>query len=260
MNILTILQARVSSSRLPGKVLKPILGMPMLLRQIERIRRAKRITHLIVATSTNSSDDSIETMCLQSNIECFRGDLKDVLNRYYQAAKPYNPDYIVRLTGDCPLIDPEVIDRVVSFCLDGNYDHASNGGEVSFPDGLDVEMFRFSALEAAWHEARLPSEREHVTPFIYNHPERFKTAQYKNSVNLSHLRWTVDEPADFELVRIIYESLYPSKADFLTSDILALIEKRPELATMNTQHSRNEGYAKSLLEDKAFLDKQAPHR
>lgn len=255
--ILAILQARVSSSRLPGKVLKPILGVPMLIRQLERVKRAKMIDRLVVATSIDPSDDPIEDLCRQNGIECCRGDLKDVLDRFYQVAKSYRPEHIVRLTGDCPLIDPEVIDRVIRFYLDGGYDHASNGGEPTFPDGLDVEIFRFSALELAWQEARLPSEREHVTPFIYTHPERFRTAQYKNHVDLSYLRWTVDEPADFELVRIVYESLYPSRPDFSTTDILALIENRPELATMNTHHARNEGYAKSLHEDKAFLEKQA---
>lgn len=255
--ILAILQARVSSTRLPGKVLKPLLGAPMLTRQIERVRRARLIDTLIVATSTDPSDDAIEALCRGAGIACHRGALQDVLDRYYQAAKPYQPDHIVRLTGDCPLADPEVIDRLIRFYLDGGYDHASNGGEpTTFPDGLDVEAFRFSALEAAWREARLPSEREHVTPFIYNHPERFRLGSYRNDVDLSHLRWTVDEPADFDLVKIVYEALYPAKPDFGTADILALLDARPELGAMNTHHARNEGYAKSLQEDTAFLEQQ----
>lgn len=255
--ILAILQARVSSSRLPGKVLKPILGVPMLMRQIERVKRARLVDRLVVATSTDPSDDPIEVLCGQNGIECYRGDLNNVLDRFYRAAKLYRPKHIVRLTGDCPLIDPQVIDQVIRFCLDGGYDYVSNASEPTFPDGLDVEVFRFSALELAWQEARLSSEREHVTPFLYAHPERFRTAQYKNHVDLSYLRWTVDEPADFELVRIVYESLYPSRLDFSTADILALIESRPELATMNTHHARNEGYAKSLQEENASLEKQA---
>lgn len=254
--ILGVLQARVSSTRLPGKVLRPLLGKPMLQCQIERVRRAKLIDKLIVATSTDSSDDAIEEVCRRGGIACHRGQLQDVLDRYYQAAKSYRPAHVVRLTGDCPLADPDLIDRVVRFYLNGRYDHVSNGGEPpTFPDGLDVEVFPFSALEVAWREAGLPSEREHVTPFIYNHPERFRVAQYANDVNLSHLRWTVDEPEDFELVNIIYETLYPAKPDFSTADILSLLEQRPELKTINTQYRRNEGYAKSRREDALFLKK-----
>lgn len=248
--ILAILQARMSSSRLPGKVMMPLLGQPMLARQLERVRRAILIDHLMVATSVDASDDPVALLCEQTGTACFRGQLDDVLDRFYQAALPYRPEYIVRLTGDCPLADPELIDRVIRSCLDSGCDHLSNGGEpITFPDGLDVEVLRFSALEQAWNEARLPSEREHVTPFIYNRPQRFRLGQYKNPVDLSHLRWTVDEPDDFELVRIIYETLYPQQSDFGTDAILRLLEDRPELATLNTRHVRNEGYAKSLLRD-----------
>jgi len=164
--ILAILQARVSSTRLPGKVLKPILGMPMLLRQIERVKQAKLIEQLLVATSDDKSDDPIEQLCRENDIACFRGSLDDVLDRFYQAAKPYQPDHIVRLTGDCPLIDPQLIDEVVVFCLSGDYDYVSNAFEPTYPDGLDVEVFRFPCLQQAWEEAELPSEREHVTLFI----------------------------------------------------------------------------------------------
>lgn len=253
--ILAILQARVSSSRLPGKVMLPLLGQPMLARQLERVRRATLVDQLMVATSVDASDDPVAQLCAQIGAACYRGQLDDVLDRFYQAALPYRPEYVVRLTGDCPLADPALIDRVIRLCLESGCDHVSNGGEpTTFPDGLDVEVLRFSALEQAWHEARLPSEREHVTPFIYNHPERFRLAQYKNPVDLSHLRWTVDEPDDFELVRIIYETLYPQQPEFGTDAILALLRARPELATFNTGHRRNEGYAKSLLQDQAHLD------
>lgn len=252
--ILAILQARVSSSRLPGKVLLPLLGQPMLARQLERVQRATLIDQLLVATSDDPSDDALAALCLANGTPCYRGKLDDVLDRYYQAALPYRPEHIVRLTGDCPVADPAVIDSVIGFYLERGCDHASNGGEPpTFPDGLDVEVFRFSALEAAWREARLGSEREHVTPFIYKHPERFRLAQYKNPVDLSALRWTVDEAADFELVRTIYETLYPGKPNFGTDDILRLLEARPELRTINTQHQRNEGYAKSLRQDQAQL-------
>lgn len=252
--ILAILQARVTSSRLPGKVMLPLLGQPMLARQLERVRRATLIDQLMVATSVDGSDDPLALLCDQLGVACHRGQLDDVLDRFYQAGLPYRPEHIVRLTGDCPLADPDLIDRVIRLCLESGCDYVSNGtAPATFPDGLDVEVMRFSALEQAWCEARLPSEREHVTPFIYHHPERFRLAQYRNPVDLSHLRWTVDEAADFTLVRIVYETLYPQQPDFDTSAILHLLDARPELVTLNTDHQRNEGYAKSLLHDQTRL-------
>lgn len=254
--ILAILQARVSSSRLPGKVLKPLLGEPMLLRQIERVRRVQKIDQLLVATSTEPSDDLIEEMCARHGVACFRGNLNDVLDRFYQAAQPVHPDYVVRLTADCPLADPEVIGKTISVCLEGGYDYVSNALEPTFPDGLDVEVFRFSCLEQAWREARLPSQREHVTPFIYSQPERFKIGQYKNATDLSFLRWTVDEQRDFELVSAIYEELYPKNPAFATQDILKMLDSRPELKDLNTMHQRNEGYQKSLKADSQSITDQ----
>ena len=249
--ILAILQARVSSSRLPGKVLKPLLGEPMLLRQIERLKRARKLDRLLVATSTEVSDDALVTLCEERGIVCFRGSLDDVLDRFYQAARALGPDHVVRLTADCPLTDPVLIDEVIGYYLDGEFDYASNAIDATFPDGLDVEAFRFSCLEQAWREATLPSQREHVTTFIHQQPQRFRIGHYKAAIDLSHLRWTVDEPRDFELVSMIYESLYPANPDFSTQDVLDLLERRPELKDWNTIHQRNEGYRKSLAEDAA---------
>jgi len=250
--ILAILQARYSSSRLPGKVLKPILGTPMLALQIERILCAKKIDKLVVATSVNDADASIYNMCRSIDVDCFRGDLNNVLDRFYQAAKPNEPDYIVRLTGDCPLIDPEIVDSVIQFCLDGNYDYVSNSLKPTFPDGLDVEIFKFAALESAWQEASLPSHKEHVTPFIYLQPDRYKVSVFKNGVDLSDLRWTVDEKEDFEFVSKIYSALYNSNPRFVMKDVLQLLEIRPELAQINTKYQRNEGLQKSLQVDKHY--------
>jgi spore coat polysaccharide biosynthesis protein SpsF len=247
--ILAILQARVSSSRLPGKVLKPILGMPMLLRQTERLQRVRKIDRLLVATSTESSDDAIQVLCDEHGIACVRGRLNDVLDRFYQASQAFRPDHIVRLTADCPLTDPVLIDEVIDFYLKGNFDYASNSVKATYPDGLDMEIFRFSCLESAWREADMPSQREHVTSFIYQHPQRFNLGQYESDVDLSHLRWTVDEPKDFELVSMIYEALYQENPNFSTQDILRLLDLHPEWAHWNTQHQRNEGYKKSLEAD-----------
>lgn len=249
INILAILQARFSSSRLPGKVLNPILGKPMLARQIERVLQSKIINQLVVATSTDPSDDALENLCRQINIPCFRGSLNDVLDRFYQTAKIWQPHHIVRLTGDCPLIDPEIIDAVIDCYLTGGYDYAANTVPPTFPDGLDVEVFSFSILEQAWKEAILPSQREHVTPFIHQQPERFRSGHYRNAEDLSHLRWTVDEPEDFDLVTRIYESLYSVNPEFRMMDVLALLQERPDLAAINQKFERNEGLKKSLDED-----------
>lgn len=254
--ILAILQARMSSSRLPGKVMKPLLGQPMLWREIERVQRATTLDALVVATSDDRSDDPIEQLCRARGVDCFRGSLDDVLDRFYCAAQHRKPQYVVRLTGDCPVLDPAVIDAVVRHCVEGKFDYATNALKPTFPDGLDVEVFTFACLETAWREAKLPSQREHVTPFINQQPERFKIGDYAGSRDLSYLRWTVDEVLDFELIRQIYEELYPDKPDFSTDDILALLEQKPALKSINLEHKRNEGYRRSLAKDSARADQK----
>ena len=247
--ILAILQARVSSTRLPGKVLKPILGVPMILRQIERVKRANYIDKLIVATSTDASDNNLFEICQQHGIECLRGSLNDVLDRFYQVAIQYNPEHVVRLTGDCPLADPEIIDEVIQKHLTGEYDYTSNTVEPTYPDGLDVEIFRLSCLERAWKEASLPSQREHVTLFFHQHSELFNIGSMKNTVNLSKLRWTVDELEDFELVNKIYEQLYPNNNSFSTCEILNYLNSNEVVKNINSHFNRNEGLKKSLQQE-----------
>jgi spore coat polysaccharide biosynthesis protein SpsF len=208
-----------------------------------------------LATSSEPSDDPLEEVCRQENITCYRGDLDDVLNRFYQAAIPYNPEYIVRLTGDCPLTDPVLIDSLITFFLEGGYDYCSNCLEPTFPDGLDAEIFRLSCLESAWKEAKLPSQREHVTPYINQQPDKFKLGCMKNDQNLSDLRWTVDEPADFEFVACVYEALYSNNPIFTTNDILKLLEERPDLQRINSAIKRNEGFVKSQRKDDLYKKK-----
>lgn len=226
----------------------------MLLRQIERISGAKRIDKLIVATSTDPSDDPIEKLCLDNHILLSRGSLQDVLDRFFRAASAYQAGHIVRLTGDCPLADPEVIDSLIEFYLHGGYDYASNSLEPTLPDGLDAEIFRFACLKLAWEEAKLPSQREHVTPFIHSQPELFKLGSYKNSVDLSTLRWTVDEKEDFELISRIYAELYPLNPRFTMNDVLLFLEREPELKKHNVRYARNEGFQKSLQKDKELCN------
>lgn len=248
--ITTVLQARFSSSRLPGKVLKEILGRPVLALQIERMKRARHMQDLVVATSTQAEDAAIEALCKKLGIVCCRGALDDVLDRFYQAVVATRPDHVIRVTGDCPLIDPAVVDAVVDFHLAGGYDYTSNTLEPRFPDGLDVEVFRFSCLEQAWNEATLTSQREHVTPFLYQNPQRYRLGSFKNATDLSHLRWTVDTQEDFNFIQEVFCRLYAAYPKFKMQDVLDLLENTPELQQLNAMYHRNEGYEKSLREDK----------
>lgn len=247
--ILAILQARASSTRLPGKVLKPILGQPMLARQIERLKRARSLDDVIVATSERADDDEIARLCERLGVGCFRGSLDDVLDRFHGAAKGRDAAHVVRLTGDCPLASPRVIDALVAHHLATHADYTSTALEPTFPDGLDAEIMTSEALTHAWREARLPSEREHVTPFLYKHPERFRIEKLKHSTDLSELRWTVDEPSDFDFVTRVYEALYPTDPAFEFEDILRLLERHPELSHTDATIKRNAGYALSLRKD-----------
>jgi spore coat polysaccharide biosynthesis protein SpsF len=250
--IVAVVQARCGSRRLPGKVLAPVLGRPMLLRQIERIRRANAIDDLVVATSTEGEDDRLAALCKERRIRLFRGSLDDVLDRVYHAVLPLEPDHVVRLTGDCPLADPELIDLVVDRHLADDNDYTSNALNRTWPDGLDCEVVRFACLEEAWREAELPSEREHVTPFLYNHRERYRIGSVESEVELPRYRWTVDEEPDLELVMRIYEALYPAKPAFSTADVLELMEKEPTLAEINRAVDRGAGWQRSLEQDEAY--------
>lgn len=249
--ILGVLQARVSSARLPGKVLQPVLGVPMILLQVERLRRSGRLDDLVLATSTDTSDDELAEVCAGDGIGVVRGSLDDVLDRFHAVLGSHPAEHVVRLTGDCPLADWELIDRVVDHHLDGGFDYTSSAIEPTFPDGLDVEAVRASCLEVAWSEATAPSDREHVTRFIYMRPERFHIGSVRGPVDLSDLRWTVDDPADLEFVREVYRELYPAEPAFRTEDVLALLERRPELKAINAGIARNEGLARSLAQEAA---------
>lgn len=254
MDYVAIVQARMGSSRLPHKVLKPILGIPMLLRQVERIQHSKKISTIIIATSTERIDDEIDIVCRENNIACFRGSLHDVLDRYYKAAKKYAANNVVRLTADCPLIDATVIDQVIHYFENNSLDYASNTLHPTFPDGLDVEVFRFSALERAFQHACLKSEREHVTPFLKKQENQFNIGSYEHSQDYSAIRLTVDYEEDLLLVRKIYEMMYPENPAFSFADILTLITHNPWLTSINSTFIRDEGYAKSLQEDEVIKD------
>lgn len=246
--VVCVMQARMTSTRLPGKVLLDLAGKPVLVRDVERVRDCRLVDEVVVATSTMMQDDAIVDALAEHvpDAKVYRGSLDDVLDRFYQAAKEASADIVVRITSDCPLCEPELIDRVIQQLLDDpDLQYSSNvesagQGVRSFPRGLDAEAFRFSALETAWQNATEQEEREHVTPHIRRRPQEFKSANIQSPVDYTHLRWTLDTPADYKLIRTIYARLYPQNPKFRMEDILALLEREPELATMNVEVQQKE--------------------
>lgn len=235
MKILLIVQARMTSTRLPGKVLLPLAGEPMLTRLIERLRRVQRADGIVIATTTNATDDPIAALCDTLGMPCHRGSEHDVLSRYADAARLHGADAVMRITSDCPLIHPALIDQVIAVYAEGDSDYVSNMLHPTWPYGMAVEVFSAAALQQAHTEATQPAEREHVTPFIYWHPERYRLRNVESPVNLSHHRWTVDTPEDYELVRRLFETLHPINPEFTQADILTLLDAHPDWMTLN-QH------------------------
>ena len=245
MNAVAIIQARMSSTRLPNKVLLPLAGKPVLEHVVRRLQFCKTLGNIVVATSTDVSDDAIEQWCSEHQVNCYRGSLHDVLDRFYQTATQYHADTIVRITADCPVIDPTIVDEVVSGFLAGDYDSYSLAGE--FPDGLDCQVFAYTAIARAWREATLPSEREHVGPYIEKtHPELFKNGGFFKFEGLAHHRWTLDEPRDYAFLQAVFERLYQAERPFLAQDVLDLLDREPHLMQLNADIIRNEGYLKSV--------------
>jgi spore coat polysaccharide biosynthesis protein SpsF len=230
--VVAIIQARMGSTRLPGKVLVDVRGQPMLSYVVGRVRAAKTLDEVVVATTTKPADDVIVAFCRERGVEYFRGSEEDVLDRYYQAAREHAADAVVRITSDCPLIDPQIVDKTVRAFLAGvTPDYASNTLVRTYPRGLDTEVMTFAALEVAWREARQPYQRTHVTPYIYENPGRFRILTVTGDRDYSAYRWTVDTPEDLELVRAVYDRLQGD--GFLMNDVLRLMEREPELAEIN---------------------------
>jgi spore coat polysaccharide biosynthesis protein SpsF len=249
--ITAIVQARMGSSRLPGKVMLSLQGQPMIYHVLQRIQTAQRLQQIVVATTTDPSDDPLAAYLSELGVATFRGSPNDVLDRYYQAALQYQASVIVRLTADCPLLDARVIDQTIGLFISGDYDYVSNFLVRTYPDGLDAEVFSMASLTRAWQEAQLPSEREHVTPYLYKHPQRFRQVGLVQAIDRSQYRWTVDEPADFKFVQAIYSALYPDDPHFDTAAIEGLLERQPALVAINQGIPTNAGYQKSLAEDQA---------
>ena len=248
MNIVVIIQARTDSRRFPRKVLSKIEGKPLLWHVIDRMKKIKH-AKIIVATTNRKIDDEIIKIAKNSNVEYFRGKKNDVLDRFYKAAMKFNANIIIRITADCPLIDPRESNKVLNKFLGGNFDYVTSD-DNTYPKGLDTECFSFNVLEKAWKEAKLKSEREHVTPYIWKNPKIFRKGIVKlQNKNLSSQRWVVDYENDLAFVRKIYSRLYKKKPNFHILDILNILKKEPSLSKINSGHDPNEGYIISLKND-----------
>jgi spore coat polysaccharide biosynthesis protein SpsF len=238
MNIVVVIQARMGSTRLPGKVMLPLAGAPLLARMLERVVAARTPFETVVATTTDSADDPIVDLSRRSGVACYRGHPIDLLDRHYQAALIHHADVVVKIPSDCPLIDPEVIDRVLGEFIARRepVDYLSNLHPASWPDGQDVEAMTLGALDTAWREARRPFEREHTTPFLWERPERFRIGSVMmpggEDLSMAH-RWTVDYPEDYQFVATIYEHLHAPGRIFGVDHVLSLVSARPDLAAIN---------------------------
>lgn len=241
-NTIAIIQGRMSSSRLPGKILMDIGGEPMLVRVVGRVRRSRYINQVIVATTNDPSDDPVEVLCNSRGVPVYRGSLYDVLDRFYQAALLFNADTVIRVTADCPLIDPVEIDHVIHEFREHKVDFAANRlpppWKRTYPIGMDTEVCKFEVLEQAWREARDPHQREHVMPYIYEEPGRFKVLIIDNPVDQGWMRWTVDTFQDLEVIRLIYKD-FSNRDDFSWLEVLDLYERQPELIKMNDDVNHN---------------------
>lgn len=252
MKYLAMIQARCGSTRLPNKVLKDLCGKPQLQRVIERAQGSGKIDEVMVITSIDKVNLPILGLCAQIGVRVGVGSEDDVLDRYYQTARLLRPDYVIRITGDCPCIDPRLIDEAI--CQMGeDVDYCSNTLVPMFADGLDFEIIRFSALEKAWREAKHSFEREHVTQYIIRHPELFRQQNFSSPIgDFGDHRWTVDEPEDFEVVERIYRHFIDESQEetFGYRDILAFLREHPEIMKINRKYQRNEGLQKSIAEDR----------
>ena len=250
--IVAFLQARTDSTRLPKKVLMPLLNKPMIIQELIRVQRSQMIDELVLLTSDEASDDELEKIVSESGFSTFRGSKDNVLERFYNCAKVldlHSIDIIVRLTGDCPIHDATIIDELIKAFLESDFDYIANSVEPIYPDGLDAEVFTFDALKKAYNGAKKLSEIEHVTPYI-RESGLFKTADLKKEVIHPEWRLTVDEPTDFTVIENIYNHFGTN--EFTFDDIVSYIEKNPNIINLNSAINRNEGYAKSLEDDKLF--------
>lgn len=250
MKASVIIQARMDSSRLRGKVLMELAGKAVLEHVISRCQNAQEILKVVVATTTEQDDEPVVQLAKKCQAAVYRGSEQDVLDRYYQAAKIFGLKDIVRITADCPVIDPKLIDQVVSMYFKTEADFCSNTVVSTFPDGEDIEVFSFACLSKAWEKSQLLSEREHVTAYIKKYPKEFKIVSFEGKQKLKDKRWTLDQLEDYHFLNVLFEYFYPQNPLFGIDEVLAFLEKYPESGMINAHIIRDEGYKKSLEKDK----------
>ncbi len=260
-NITIVIQARMSSSRLPKKVMLPILGEPLLYRMIERLQQIKCPVKLVVATSTSPDDDEIEAFCESKNITFYRGDLNNVLDRHYQVGLLTNADAVVKIPSDCPLIDPQIIDRLLNFYDENSdkYDFVSNLHPATYPDGNDVEIMSMDCLKTAWQAAKRPLELEHTTPYIWENSDKFRLANLTWETGLDYSmshRLTIDYQEDYLFIKRVFEELYPLNSHFSLSDILTLLAEKPQIYEINKRFAGVNWYRNHLGDLKTISAEQ----
>ena len=259
--VVTVIQARTGSSRLPNKSIMMLAGKPLLLQVVERVKRSAHVGVVVVATTEEPEDDIIQDMCLKQGIPVFRGSTNDLLDRHYQAARKFEADAVVKIPSDCPLIDPSVIDKTLSYFKENfpHYDYVSNLHPASYPDGNDVEIMTMPALEAAWRVADRPLEREHTTPYFWENPDLFScgniTWETGRDYSMTH-RWTIDYIEDYCFIKAVYEELYTKKPAFNLYDVLLFIESKPSIADINAHYNGVNWYRHHLHELKTIRPAQ----
>ncbi len=261
MNIITVIQARTGSSRLPNKVIMPVLGKTLLERMVERVALSKLAGKIVIATTLEKSDDVIEEISIRNKVPIYRGSIEDLLDRHYQAAKLFNADAVVKIPSDCPLIDPDIIDKVIGFFIQhsNEFDFVSNLHPATYPDGNDVEIMNFNILEIAWKNAKRKFEREHTTPYIWENPDKFRigNVEWETGLNYSMThRFTIDYPEDYEFIKRVYEELYPKNPKFGLDDILNLLSAKPEIKAINEKYAGVNWYRNHLNELKTITPDQ----
>jgi spore coat polysaccharide biosynthesis protein SpsF len=259
--IVTIIQARMGSTRLPGKVLLPLGGKPLLLRIHERVALSRYVGEIVIAITEDEADNQLFKLCKQSNLNIFRGHAHDLLDRHYKAAKEYNAEVVIKIPSDCPLIDPEIIDKVILYYINNkeNFDFVSNLHPPTYPDGNDVEIMSFKTLEYAWINAKKDFEREHTTPYIWENPDKFRIGNViwdsGRDLSMTH-RFTIDYKEDYKFIKRVYDELYEHNNRFGLKDILELLEKKPEIKRINEMYAGVNWYRNHINELKTITPEQ----
>lgn len=261
LKIVTIIQARMGSTRLPGKILLPLVNEPLLLKMYERVSYSELAGEIVVAITEEESDNELYKLCQQNNIKVFRGNTLDLLDRHYQAAKKYNAEAVIKIPSDCPLIDPEIIDKVILYYINNKemFDFVSNLHPPSYPDGNDVEVMSFETLENAWINAKKDFEREHTTPYIWENPDQFRIGNVLWETGLDYSmthRFTIDYNEDYEFIKRVYNELYDKNKRFGLNDILNLLDEKPEIKMINEMYCGVNWYRNHLNELKTITSEQ----